>query len=69
MTSRNQGLFPNDKGRQRRESLGTRLASLRLFSLYYGFGVFSVQYFVERTFIQLKKYVIITSIENVVQRY
>ena len=25
MTSRNQGLSPNDKGRQRRESLGTRL--------------------------------------------
>ena len=43
--------------------------SLRLLSLYYGFGVFSVQYFVERTFIQLKKYVIITSIDNVVQRY
>ena len=26
VTSRNQGLSPNDKGRQRRESLGTRLA-------------------------------------------
>ena len=25
MTSRNQDLSPNDKGRQRRESLGTRL--------------------------------------------
>ena len=25
MTSRNQGLSPNDKGRQRRESLGTML--------------------------------------------
>ena len=25
MTSRNQGLSPNDKGRQRRKSLGTRL--------------------------------------------
>ena len=27
VTSRNQGLSPNDKGRQRRESLGTRLVT------------------------------------------
>ena len=30
MTSRNQGLSPNDKGRQRKESLGTRLKSTKL---------------------------------------
>ena len=29
MTSRNQGLSPNDKGRQRRESLGTRLILIK----------------------------------------
>ena len=28
MTSRDQGLFSNDQGRQRRESLGTRLARI-----------------------------------------
>ena len=32
MTSRNQGLSPNDKGRQRRESLGTRLENLKMYS-------------------------------------
>ena len=33
----------------------------------YGLGIFGVYYFVESTFIQFKKKVIITTIENAVQ--